>query len=246
MAKLIFVSDEISAKLPQKPNFESKKIRILGENGINFKLKHRKAHNSILSGRFVVVSGRVCMYVPYPALWGIQLRSGRVFCSYSLPENHLFILWSMPKKRILVPTFYFIGLNYLHCWLIQQLSQLSYIPSASPLKCRAFPNKMLGLRPTGSNLKTATDECLEMNETNAKTKSDKDINKTTPIAIISLHERASKFAVPLHSSCWDKIHVTYFHLFLVVFLVLNQDDWARKATDLMVANPNNWQLCFIL
>ena len=51
MAKLIFVSDEIRAKLPQKPNFESKKIRILGENGINFKLKHRKAHNSILSGR---------------------------------------------------------------------------------------------------------------------------------------------------------------------------------------------------
>ena len=68
MAKLIFVSDEIRAKLPQKPNFESKKIRILGENGINFKLKHRKANNSILSGRFVVVSGRVCMYVPYPAL----------------------------------------------------------------------------------------------------------------------------------------------------------------------------------
>ena len=68
IAKLIFVSDEIRAKLPQKPNFESKKIQILGENGINFKLKHRKAHNSILSGRFVVVSGRVCMYVPYPAL----------------------------------------------------------------------------------------------------------------------------------------------------------------------------------
>ena len=80
MAKLIFVSDEIRAKLPQKPNFESKKIRILGQNGINFKLKHRKANNSILSRRFVVVSGRVCMYVPYPALWGIQLRSGRVFC----------------------------------------------------------------------------------------------------------------------------------------------------------------------
>ena len=98
---------------------------------------------------------------------------------------------------------------------------------------------MLGLRPTGSNLKTATDECLEMNETNAKTKSDKNINKTTTIAIISLHERASKFAVPPHSSCRDKIHVTYFDLFLVVFLVLNQDDWARKATDLMVANPNN-------
>ena len=28
------------------------KIRILGENGINSKLKHRNAHNSILSGRF--------------------------------------------------------------------------------------------------------------------------------------------------------------------------------------------------
>ena len=58
MAKLIFVSDEIRAKLPQKPNFEKKKIRILGEYGINFKLKHRKAHNSILSGRFGDPYGR--------------------------------------------------------------------------------------------------------------------------------------------------------------------------------------------
>ena len=38
--------------MPQKPNFESKDIRILGENGINSKLKRRKAHNSILSERF--------------------------------------------------------------------------------------------------------------------------------------------------------------------------------------------------
>ena len=52
-AEIIFVSDEIHAKMPQKPNFDSKKIRMLGENEINSKLKHRKAHNSILSGRFV-------------------------------------------------------------------------------------------------------------------------------------------------------------------------------------------------
>ena len=43
----------------QKPNFESKEIRrILGGNGINSKLKHRKAHNSILSGRFADSYGR--------------------------------------------------------------------------------------------------------------------------------------------------------------------------------------------
>ena len=42
--KKIFVSDEILAKMPQKPNFQSKEIQILGENGINSKLKHRKAH----------------------------------------------------------------------------------------------------------------------------------------------------------------------------------------------------------
>ena len=47
--EIIFVSDEIRAKIPQKPNFDSKKIQILGENGINSKLKHRKAHYSILS-----------------------------------------------------------------------------------------------------------------------------------------------------------------------------------------------------
>ena len=48
---MIFVSDEIHAKMPQKPNCESQKIQILGENGINSKLKQRKAHNLILSGR---------------------------------------------------------------------------------------------------------------------------------------------------------------------------------------------------
>ena len=50
-------------KIPQKPNFQSKKIRIwekmLGKNGINSKLKHRKAHNSILSVRFGDPYGRL-------------------------------------------------------------------------------------------------------------------------------------------------------------------------------------------
>ena len=50
--EIIFVSAKLRAKLLQKPNCESKEIRILGENGINSKLKHRKAHNSILSERF--------------------------------------------------------------------------------------------------------------------------------------------------------------------------------------------------
>ena len=44
--------------MPEKLNYKSKKIRRLGENGINFKLKHRKAHNSFLSGRFVDPYGR--------------------------------------------------------------------------------------------------------------------------------------------------------------------------------------------
>ena len=35
--------------MPQKLNYESKKIQILVENGINSKIKHRKANNSILS-----------------------------------------------------------------------------------------------------------------------------------------------------------------------------------------------------
>ena len=56
--EIIFVSDEIREKMPQKPNFESKEIRILGENGINSKLLHRKTHNSILSGRFGDPYGR--------------------------------------------------------------------------------------------------------------------------------------------------------------------------------------------
>ena len=50
--EIIFVTDKIHAKMPQKPSFDWQKIRILEENGKNSKLKHRIAHNSILSGRF--------------------------------------------------------------------------------------------------------------------------------------------------------------------------------------------------
>ena len=50
--EIISLTDEIHAKMPQKPNFDWKKIRILGENGINSQLKHRKTRNSILSARF--------------------------------------------------------------------------------------------------------------------------------------------------------------------------------------------------
>ena len=35
--EIIFVSDKLRAKMLQKPNFESKEIRILGENEINSK-----------------------------------------------------------------------------------------------------------------------------------------------------------------------------------------------------------------
>ena len=62
--EIIFVSDKIRAKMPQKPNFDSKKIRTLGENGINSKLKHRKAHNSILSWRFADSYGRRLLSYP--------------------------------------------------------------------------------------------------------------------------------------------------------------------------------------
>ena len=68
--KIILVRDEIRAKMPQKPKYEWKKIRISGENGLTSKLKHRKAHNSIFpfylgdlvtrpgDQQFGVVSGR--------------------------------------------------------------------------------------------------------------------------------------------------------------------------------------------
>ena len=57
-------------KCPRKRNMNGKKIRILGENGVTSKLKHRKAHNSIFpfylgdlvtrpgDQQFGVVSGR--------------------------------------------------------------------------------------------------------------------------------------------------------------------------------------------
>ena len=61
---IICVSDKIRAKMPQKSNFESKEVRILGENGINSKLKHRKARNSILSRRFGDPYGRRLLSYP--------------------------------------------------------------------------------------------------------------------------------------------------------------------------------------
>ena len=45
--------------MSQKPYNEFKKGQILrGKNGLNFKLKHRKAQKSILSVRFVDTYGR--------------------------------------------------------------------------------------------------------------------------------------------------------------------------------------------
>ena len=43
--------------MPQKLNYESEKIQILGENGIISKLKHRKAHNWTLLGDLVTCTG---------------------------------------------------------------------------------------------------------------------------------------------------------------------------------------------
>ena len=54
--EIIFVSDEIRAKMPQKPNFESKEIRILGENEVNSKLKHRKEEIVVVSRRVGIIT----------------------------------------------------------------------------------------------------------------------------------------------------------------------------------------------
>ena len=45
-------------KMLQKPNYELKKIQILGKKGINSKLKHKKSYNSLLSGKFGDLYGR--------------------------------------------------------------------------------------------------------------------------------------------------------------------------------------------
>ena len=50
--------------MPQKPNLDSKKIRILGEHRINSKLKHRKAHNSIFFRKFADLYGRRLLSYP--------------------------------------------------------------------------------------------------------------------------------------------------------------------------------------
>ena len=40
---IIFVTNDIHAKIPQKLNYESKKIQILGENGGKFQIKAQKS-----------------------------------------------------------------------------------------------------------------------------------------------------------------------------------------------------------
>ena len=86
---IIFVSDDICAKIPRKLNYESKKIQILGENGINAKLKHRKAHNLDFireiwwpvreTGRLVMYPGElVCMQL-------IAVLSGPLILADLLP-----------------------------------------------------------------------------------------------------------------------------------------------------------------
>ena len=63
---MIFVSDDIPAKIPQKLNYESKKIQILGENGINSKLKHRKLITRFYKGDLVTRTGVTRRSVLYP------------------------------------------------------------------------------------------------------------------------------------------------------------------------------------
>ena len=63
---IIFVSDDIPAKIPQKLNYESEKIQILGENGINSKLKHRKLITRFYKGDLVTRTGVTRRSVLYP------------------------------------------------------------------------------------------------------------------------------------------------------------------------------------
>ena len=46
-------------KCPRNTTMNKKIVQILREKGLNFKLKHRNAQKSILSGRFVDLYGRV-------------------------------------------------------------------------------------------------------------------------------------------------------------------------------------------
>ena len=58
--EIIFVTDEIHAKMPQKPNFDWKKIRILGENGI---IPNQSTENLITRfypGDLLTRTGRDC------------------------------------------------------------------------------------------------------------------------------------------------------------------------------------------
>ena len=99
-SELIFVSDKIRAKCPQNRTMNQTKFAyILGGNGKNFKLKHRKSHNSILSGRFGDPYGRpgvwcrsirerwhVCYNVKVPNFTLCRGREHKTTSYFSFPE----------------------------------------------------------------------------------------------------------------------------------------------------------------
>ena len=96
-----------------------KKVRILWRNGLNFKLKHRNAQKSILSGRFGTLTGRsgdlmknlegMCYHVVH-ATWrlpgkpgelaGMRLGRGILLWSYLLHIHDVLIKSRAPVSRV--------------------------------------------------------------------------------------------------------------------------------------------------
>ena len=75
--------------MPQEPNFESKEIRTLRQNGINSKLKHRKVHNSTLSGRFGDPYGRRLLSYQGQLACMIITLDNELFLTVRCKHNHL-------------------------------------------------------------------------------------------------------------------------------------------------------------
>ena len=71
----------VSAKMPQKPNYESLNIGILRENGINFKLRSEsKLLTRFYKGDLVICSGDREIIVSYPGDSQIIWESWDVCC----------------------------------------------------------------------------------------------------------------------------------------------------------------------
>ena len=99
--RIIFVSDWIRAKMPQKPYCECEKFKFRAKNGLDLKLRHRQAPKMISSGRYRDPYGRAGDLCRIWESWHVCLC-----CSYNFGwplnvERMVDVMWCAARCLVL-------------------------------------------------------------------------------------------------------------------------------------------------